>query len=324
MRHRAVRGRRRSRKPREPKKTAQRRGRRADEAAVRKDAIRSFSPSHEDYPRRLRELSRPPAHLWIAGTLPRAPAIAIVGTRRADAPSIDFTERLARELAELGASVVSGGALGIDAAAHRGALRADGHTIVVQAAPLAEPYPRANRRLFARVLEAGGGWLSETPPGIAPQAYRFLARNRLIAALADAVVVVQAPARSGALSTARWARELARPVFAVPAAPWDPRSEGALELLATLARPCRDASDLAPALGLVAPQRELSFAAHSAELALSEDAEQVREALSSQPAHLDDLARVTALSVARVHAALVELLVAGCAREERGAWRGMR
>ncbi len=188
--------------------------------------IREIQLDAEDYPPRLRTLPDAPAKIWARGALPEDPSVAIVGTRRASRDAIAFTERLAAELAQAGASVVSGGAAGIDTAAHEGALRARGVTIVVQAAPLEAPYPRRNANLFDRVIEQGGGWLSETPPGKHARPFRFLARNRLIAALADVVIVVQAPARSGALSTARWARELERPVLAVPGAPWDPRAEG--------------------------------------------------------------------------------------------------
>lgn len=297
--------------------------RRVDDRLVSNAPIRSLTPDDPDYPARLRDLRDPPERLWVRGSLPRAPAVAIVGTRRADRAAIDFTEQLARELAHAGVSIVSGGAVGIDAAAHRGALLADAHTLVVQAAPLAHPYPRANHALFARVLEQGG-WLSETAPGIPPQPFRFLARNRLIAALADAVVVVQAPARSGALSTARFARTLARPLFAVPAAPWDPRSEGVLALLVDVARVCRSSGDLRAPLGLE-PQASLSF--EDDQLAIEElgpDAERVLGALSSRPAYIDEIVANAELSAARVQVALIELSVAGRARQESGAWRALR
>jgi len=196
------------------------------------------------------ELADAPARLWAVGTLPRRPAVAIVGTRRADRDALGFARRLARELAERGVGILSGGAEGVDAAARRGALEGEGLTWVVQAAPLDRPYPGKHRRLFGEILERGGGWLSETPPGSPAYPSRFLARNRIVAALADAVVVVQAPARSGALSTARRARELGRPLLATPHAPWDPRGEGCLRLLRKGARLCASADDVAEALGL--------------------------------------------------------------------------
>src|SRR5690606_23702245 len=137
-----------------------------------------------------------------------------------------------------------------DAAAHRGALEAGVATVVVHGTSLRDLYPPRHRRLFMQILEAGGAWLSETPLGAPTFRSRFLERNRLIAAIAELVIVVQAPARSGALSTARFAGALDRPVLAVPSGPWDPRGEGTLALLAGGARLCRGASDVLELLGL--------------------------------------------------------------------------
>jgi DNA processing protein len=281
--------------------------------------IDTHARGSEGYPARLEALRDPPARVFSRGTLPRAPAVAIVGTRRADAEAVDFTEHLARELAGAGLSIVSGGAAGIDAAAHRGAILAGGHTIVVQAASLAEPYPGSHRALFDEILTKGGGWISETPIGMPAQAYRFLARNRLIAALADVVVVVQAPAKSGALSTARHARQLGRPLFAVPAAPWDPRSEGVLTLLAELARVCRGADDIATFLGVA--RRDHVEAPKEAHPPLGPDAERVLAALSTRPAHADAIATRAGLPIARAHVALIQLATHGRARQQHGAWR---
>jgi DNA processing protein len=155
-----------------------------------------------------------------------------------------------------------------------------------------------------------------------PLPFRFLARNRLIAALADAVVVVQAPARSGALSTARFARELGRPLFAVPAAPWDPRSEGVLALLVEVARVCRGSSDLRAALGLTTQITMFEDVLPRAKLGA--DAERVLGALSSRPIHVDAIVRSTELPAPRVQVALLELSIAGYARHESGTWRAMR
>jgi DNA processing protein len=267
------------------------------------------------YPARLEDLFDAPERVWVAGALPATPAVAIVGTRRADRAACRFAERLAGELGRSGVGVVSGGAAGVDAAAHRGALAVGAATWVVQAAPLTDPYPRAHRRLFAEVLERGG-WLSETAPGRAAHPGRFLARNRLIAALADAVVVVQAPARSGALSTARWASRLERPLYAVPGAPWDPRAAGTVRLLAAGARPCVDAAAILAALdrepaeeGELPPRPPLP-----AELA------SVAAALDARPTHVDELVARTGRSAAEVQVALVRLAGLGRAVQSAGGW----
>lgn len=208
-----------------------------------------------DYPPGLERLPRPPPRVWCRGLMPDGPAVAIVGSRRAGADALRFAQRLAADLSEAGLWTVSGGALGVDGAAHRGSVEAGRPTLVVQAAPLEQPYPPQNRPLFDAALAAGGGWLSETPPGQAPVRGRFLSRNRLIAALADVVVVVRAPQRSGALSTAQWATRLGRPLLAVPSAPWAIDNGGCLALLAGEARICRGPDDVWAALGRGAPHR---------------------------------------------------------------------
>ncbi|HEY8432100.1 MAG TPA: DNA-processing protein DprA [Sandaracinaceae bacterium] len=284
-------------------------------------AIRAISETADDYPARLRDLRDAPKGIWVRGTLPPGPYVAVVGTRRATPEAEAFTERLAGELARGGATIVSGGADGIDAAAHRGALLAQGRTIVVQPAALDRPYPRSNAALFARVLDGGGAWLSETPLGRRPERWRFLARNRIIAALADVVVVVQAPIRSGALSTARFARTLGRVLYAVPGAPWDPRADGTNLLLVQGARLCRDAADVALALGVPAATEPRP---RGVDGGLPPDPQAVLRALAEGPAHVDVLVSRTGLSAARVQAALVELSMAGLARRDTSRWRAAR
>jgi DNA processing protein len=196
------------------------------------------------WPTPLDELARPPAELYLAGELGGlAHAVAIVGTRYASPDALAFTRRIAADLAAHGAVIVSGGAAGIDGEAHRGALEAGGRTIAVLATGLTHAYPPHHGQLFADIARSGA-LLSEydRPPGRA--AWAFLQRNRLIAALGTSVLVVQAPARSGALSTARWAKSLNRRVFVVPAAAWDPRGTGCLELLRAGSEICTSAADI--------------------------------------------------------------------------------
>jgi DNA processing protein len=142
-------------------------------------------------------------------------AVAIVGARACTSYGEQAALTLSADLAVEGRCVISGLAYGIDAAAHRGALGVGGHTVAVLASGVDDPYPTANRRLAEAVARAGCV-ISETPPGTRPTKQAFLARNRLIAGLSEAVVVVEAASRSGAKNTASWAGELARPVLAVP------------------------------------------------------------------------------------------------------------
>jgi len=172
------------------------------------------------YPAQLRELPSPPKSLWLVGQLP-APEqrlFAIVGARAATRAGCDRAHDLAAELGRRGAAIVSGGAFGIDAAAHEGALAARAPTFAVFGCGTDVVYPDRHAALFARIA-ASGGLLSEYPPGTKPRPGQFPARNRIIAGLALAVVVVEATMRSGALITARLTRALGRMLFAVPGSP---------------------------------------------------------------------------------------------------------
>lgn len=176
----------------------------------------------------VRDLPKPPARLFLHGNAPLGPRVAIVGTRRPTAEALSYAGELAFRFAERGVAVLSGGAKGIDAAAHRGALRAAGVTLVVAPSSFDRPYPAGHRGLFEEIVSAGGGYLSRFAAGVEARQHRFLDRNALLAALCHAVVVVEAPLRSGARNTAAWARRLRRPCFVVPSPPWNERGRGCI------------------------------------------------------------------------------------------------
>jgi DNA processing protein len=161
----------------------------------------------------------PPLALWVKGAGDLAQvgvrSVAVVGSRAATAYGEHAAAEFGHGLAREGVVIVSGGAYGIDAAAHRGALDAGGCSVLVSAGGLDRPYPAGNRQLFARICEAGL-LVSERPPGSAPHRQRFLSRNRIIASLGSALLLVEAARRSGALNSAGYARDLGRPVLAVP------------------------------------------------------------------------------------------------------------
>jgi DNA processing protein len=184
-----------------------------------------------DYPAGLRQLSPPPPVITVRGELPAGPAVAIVGSRRADAYGQEAAELFARSLAAAGVTVVSGFARGIDAAAHRSALAAPGgRTVAVLGCGLAVDYPKGHDRL-ALEIAARGAVISEFPCRLIPRAWHFPLRNRSIAALATATLVVQAAHRSGSLITARHALDLGRDVWAVPGRIFDEGSLGANALI---------------------------------------------------------------------------------------------
>ncbi len=176
----------------------------------------TMRPGDAGYPRRLDGVTdAPPLH--VRGTLAERPhAIAVVGSRAAPRAVLDRAFELAHHAATRGHAVISGGALGVDAAAHRGALAGGGHTIVVLGSGLDVLYPDRNRALFAAIVAAGGALVSKFPHAAAPLPGHFVARNRIIAALADLIVVVGAERGSGSLHTARAAVELGRRLAAVP------------------------------------------------------------------------------------------------------------
>jgi DNA processing protein len=187
----------------------------------------SVAADEPTFPAALRQLPRPPASLWTAGRLPRNDErlLAIVGSRAASLSACGLAGRVAAAAVRAGYGVVSGGALGIDAAAHRGALAAGGATFAVLGCGVDVVYPDRHGPLFGDIAREGG-LISEYAPGTPPRAGQFPVRNRLVAALAEATIVVEARSASGALITARLARSLGRRVLAVPG------SAGCDELLA--------------------------------------------------------------------------------------------
>lgn len=189
-------------------------------ARLEEKGLKVFTLADDEYPEKLAEIPDPPPALFIDGTIvdkgPLAgPVVALVGSRKASVTGLEVARTLGRTLGERGLCVVSGLALGIDAAAHEGAVEAGGPTVGVLGSGIDVVYPKSNRRLFRRVVESGAV-VSEYCLGEPPLAWRFPARNRIIAGLADAVVVVEAPEKSGALITARHALEAGRDVWAVP------------------------------------------------------------------------------------------------------------
>jgi DNA processing protein len=191
---------------------------RACERALERLGARATVWGAPGYPTRLCDLSPPPPVVYFRGRLVTGPSVAIVGTRTASKAACDLAGSLAATLARARREVVSGGAYGIDGAAHVGALDAGGATVVVFGGGLDRPYPDRHIALFERAVRQGG-LLSPFRPGTPPLRGGFLARNAIIAALSDAVVVVDAGWRSGARSTALAARKLGRPVCAVPGSP---------------------------------------------------------------------------------------------------------
>ncbi len=204
------------------------------------------------FPPGLLALADPPLGLFIRGQVPDGPAAAIVGSRRASAYGKEVAYYLGKELATAGVWVVSGMARGVDTAAHRGALASTGRTVAVWGCGPDRVYPPENREL-AELIAQRGALITEYPPGTPPRPENFPERNRLIAGLAQVLVVVEADARSGALLSAKLALEEGREVMAVPGSVFSPLSAGPNSLLRAGAAPVICAQDVLDALGVRSP-----------------------------------------------------------------------
>lgn len=293
-----------------------------DEAAYRARLaaahLRWVGRSEPGFPARLRTIHDPPIGLFVRGSAELSllddPCVAIVGARACSSYGSEVAEQLATELARAGVVVVSGLARGVDAAAHRGALDA-GRTVAVLGCGIDRDYPRAHAHLARRVV-AGGLILSEYAPGVEPAPWRFPARNRIVAGLARATVVVEARERSGALITADLALDEGREVMAVPGEITSHLSDGTNALLRLGATPVTCAADVLEALGI-----EPAAAAPAAEVEPRLAA--VHAAVVDSAAGVDELVRRTGLDAGLVSGVLAELELLGLVVEAGGLYRGV-
>lgn len=208
------------------------------------------SPGGSGYPVGLHDLEIPPS-LWVLGEIGESPGVAVVGTRRCTRYGLDLATSFGAAISRAGWTTVSGLARGIDTAAHRGCLGPSGRAVAVLGSGVDHVYPRENQGLYDRILASGGAIVSEYPPGTPPDRWRFPARNRIIAAMVSAVVVVEAAVTGGALITARLGAELGRPVFAVPGDVDREMSAGCNRLIRDGAHPVLGSADLIEELSLI-------------------------------------------------------------------------
>jgi len=277
------------------------------------EAARTIRPGDGQYPEQLARVVDRPAELRVRGTLGDQRRVAVVGTRRPDPYGEEVARDLARDLARAGVSVVSGGALGIDGVAHAAALEAGGHTVAVLGTGVDVLHPATHRPLFERMLAAGGALVSELPDGTPGFRSNFPRRNRIVSGMSEAVIVVRAGARSGALITADWARAQGVPVFAVPGDVRDPLSAGPHALLRAGARVATEARDVLGALGIdAAPAPQLALPA------LGGEEGALLAALGRRPRHADELARSARLASGAALAGLLTLELQGLCEQRPG------
>lgn len=279
--------------------------------------VRRIRRRDAGYPGLLAAIHDPPPRLFLRGEgapeLLDRPAVAVVGARACSAYGRSVARMLGREFAAAGLVVVSGMARGVDSEAHRGALEVDGATVSVLGCGIDRDYPAAHTELARRIC-ARGLVVSEYEPGVEPAPWRFPARNRIIAGLCRATVVVEARDRSGALITADFALEEGREVLAVPGEITSALSAGTNALLRIGATPVTRAADVLELYGLEPTQRQ-------PDAKLSEDARRVLGLLRDGPRTVDEVVRTTGLSPAVGTAALTELELSGSATTEDGVYR---
>ena len=296
--------------------------RRVTLAAAMSTTIRPLSCDDPRYPARLAELTPAPP-LWIRGAVDDddALAIAIVGARRATPYGLEVAARLAGDLAARGVTIVSGFARGIDSAAHRAALDAGGRTIAVLGCGVDIIYPPENARL-ADAVETRGALVTQFPPGTAPLPYHFPTRNRTLAALALGVVVVEAAERSGSLSTAGFAADLGREVFAVPGKITSPTSAGVHRLLRDGARLVEDWTDVVQELPNTWRRRVRTTGVAPIETAApskgSDEERMLRLLMRDEAQHIERLIARAGMDAARAGAILTGLELGGWARQLGG------
>jgi DNA processing protein len=279
--------------------------------------LRWMARSAADFPHLLRSIHDPPPGLFLRGEadldLLSHPAVAIVGARSCTDYGAHVARSLGRELAAAGVVVVSGLARGVDGWAHRGALEGSGPTIAVLGCGIDRDYPRAHAGLAAQIA-ATGLIVSEYPPGVAPAPWRFPARNRIVAGLTVATLVIEARERSGALITADLALEEGREVLAVPGEITSALSRGTNALLRLGAVPVTSCADVLEAIGLE-PAEPIEAAS------LSSAAASVLAALDQGATTADEIVRATTLDSAGVAVALTELELLGLVEARSGIYR---
>jgi DNA processing protein len=281
-----------------------------------------FSLHCSQYPQRLRNLHDPPMLLYCRGDFNwlERPTVAVIGARTASEYGRRISSMFAAELAARGITVVSGGAHGIDAAAHHGALGVPGGgTVAVLGCGVDRVYPRSHATLFRHIV-ASGALLSEYPLGTAPEGFRFPARNRIISGLAQGVVVVEATEKSGSLITARLALEQGREVFAVPGRIDSPKSRGTHSLIQQGACLVQSVEDIVEGLSWNVGQMNPGPGqpADAARTPLAPAEERVLACLDVYPLDIENIVRATGLGLIEIHPALLGLEMKGFVRQLPG------
>ncbi len=304
-------------------------------ADAARQGVRFVTPADAEWPTQLDDLAEvppiqerggAPLGLWVRGPMrldQLADAVAVVGSRSATTYGADVAAEIAAEVGSAGRCIVSGAAFGIDQAAHRGSIAAGGPTVAVLACGADRVYPSAHRQLLDHIA-AEGAVVSETAPGGAPTRIRFLSRNRLIAALTQGTVVVEAAMRSGALNTANWASRLNRVLLGVPGPVSSAPSQGVHQLIRTgAATLVTSGAEVLEAVGTAG--EHLLELPRGRELPRDRLSPRQRQVLDAVPvargARADSIARAAGVGLVEVGSALIKLEEKGLVEVDDGGWR---
>jgi DNA processing protein len=265
------------------------------------------------YPAMLKEIDWAPFGIYVQGQLPEKPAIAIVGTRRATANGKAIAKKLAQELSRQNAIIISGLAMGIDTAAHEGALEAGGRTIAVLPTGLSRIYPAQNGQLAEKILNSGGALISEYPNDYPSYASNFVHRNRIVSGLSAAVIIIEAPEKSGALITARFALEQNREVMVVPGPANHPNYAGSHKLIRDGAKLVTSAKEILEELNW--SYKETAPIPESQKI--SNEEKIILEAIKTTgwPAAIDKIFQITKIEIPKINQIITHLILKGILKE---------
>jgi DNA processing protein len=297
---------------------------RADLAALDKTGAHLVTRADADYPANLRPLPDAPPVLLVRGDLVPEDkfSLAIVGSRRATNYGLTLARQFARDLASHGLTIVSGGARGVDTEAHRGAMEGGGRTLAYLGCGVDVDYPSSNRRLFGEIAQGCGAVVSEFPMGTRPEPWRFPARNRLISGTSLGVLVIESPADSGSLITAREAGEQGRDVFAIPGPVGMGHNAGCHKLIQDGAKLVETVDDILSELGVLALRRPEQDTPAPPSLRpvppLPPEQRRVLDLLTLQPRQVEGMIHESGLTAPQVSAVLTLLEMRGLAKRVPG------
>jgi DNA processing protein len=275
----------------------------------------------------LRDLPEPPTRAFVHGELPRGPAVAIVGTRHPTERSREYASELACQLCRQGVAVVSGGAEGIDTAAHQGALDGGGPTVVVAPSSFDQPFPKENAALYRKVVADGGAYLSKFERDVRATQAQFFERNSWLVALSALVIVVELPWRSGAANAAKWARRLGRPVLVVLHPPWNEKGVGCIQQLRLGARPLGSVKDVISCLAelnqhpvgaVLAAQRDPSSWRRRLPVDTTPLEQRIYAAVLDGARSADEVVDITRDSAAEVNQGVLLMILKGLVAQDDG------